>query len=89
MRQRPRTVIKILIEKASPLSVGRLPINREITPDGIIARLDPVSCAALLASVGKYFPLEEVSSYMIEVAEQYSSNGKKQPINSIGEEDDE
>jgi hypothetical protein len=74
MRQCPRTVMKILVEEGSPFSEGRLPINHEVTPDGIIARVDPVSYGALLASIGSYFPLEEVASYMIEIARQYTSS---------------
>jgi hypothetical protein len=74
MRQCPRTVMKILVEEGSPFSEGRLPINHEVTPDGIIARVDPVSYGALLASIGNYFPLEEVASYMIEIARQYTSS---------------
>jgi len=87
MRQCPRTIIKILIEEGSALSDGRLPINREVTPNGIIARVDPVSYGALLASAGNYFPLEEVAAYMIEVAKKHSSRDseKKEPEN-INEE---
>jgi len=74
MRQCPRTIIKILIEERSPLSEGRLPINFDNTPDGIIARVDPVSYGALLASVGNFFPLEEVAAHMLEMAKKSSTN---------------
>lgn len=89
MRQRPRTIMKILIEKGSPLCEGRLPVNHHMTPDGIIARVDPVSYAALLASAGKYFPLDEVVAYMIEMSKGYSANDNKQPANASGEQDDQ
>ena len=72
MRQCPRTIMKILIEADSPLSNGRIPITHDITPEGIIARVDPVSYAALLASAGNFFPLEEVADYMIELAKENS-----------------
>ena len=65
--------MKILIEEGSPFTAGRLPVNHETTPDGIIARVDPVSYGALLASIGSYFPLEEVAAYMIDKARQYAS----------------
>ena len=74
MRQCPRTIMKILVEEGSPFSEGRLPVNHEVTTDGIIARVDPVSYGALLASVGAYFPLDEVAAYMIEMARQHSSS---------------
>ena len=64
--------MKILIEDGSPLSKGRIPITHDITPEGIIARVDPVSYGALLSSAGNYFPLEEVAVYMLELAKESS-----------------
>ena len=67
MRDRPRTIVTLLIAPDSPLARGRLPKGAAHDPEGILAAFDPVSYGALRASIGDFIPLNEVIA-MFEAA---------------------
>ena len=69
MRDRPRTIVTLLIAPDSPLARGRLPKGAAHDPEGILAAFDPVSYGALRASIGDFIPLSEVVA-MFEAAIQ-------------------
>lgn len=69
MRDRPRTVVTLLIDPDSPLARGRLPKGATHSPDGILAAFDAVSYGALRASIGDLISLSEVIE-MFEAAMQ-------------------
>lgn len=72
MRKSPRPVVSILIDKDSPLLKGRLPINAEETTQGTLARVDPVSYGALLASIGHLITVEAAAQALIDAAKEAS-----------------
>lgn len=46
-------IVSLFIPSESPLADGRLPVDKQEVEGGWVVRLDPVSLAALLTSVGK------------------------------------
>jgi hypothetical protein len=61
MARRARPFITLVIKHGSKLLEGRLPLARRKRSDGMEVDLDPVSFAALLASVGKLFSVDQVT----------------------------
>jgi len=72
MRKSPRPIVTLLIEKDSPLKEGRLPVNAEETTQGTLARVDPVSYGALLASIGQFITLNTAVQALIDAAREAS-----------------
>lgn len=72
MRKSARPIVTILIDKASPLLKGRLPIYAEETKQGTLARVDPVSYGALLASIGHFLSVEAAAQALMDAAEEAS-----------------
>ena len=62
MRNRARPLVTLLIAPHSPLAGGRLPRGATEQEGGVQARFDPVSYAALRASLGEFIPLQEVQA---------------------------
>jgi hypothetical protein len=57
-----RPFITLAIQKGSRLFDGRLPLARRKRGDRLEIDLDPVSFAALLASAGKLFTVDQVAA---------------------------
>ena len=72
MRKSPRPIVTLLIDKDSPLMEGRLPVNAEETTQGTLARVDPVSYGALLASIGRFVTLKAAAQALIDAAREAS-----------------
>jgi len=53
MGSAPVCILRLFIPEGSLLAEGRLPVDRRRIEGGWIVDLDPVSLAALLASVGR------------------------------------
>jgi len=83
MRKSPRPIVTLLIDKDSPLMEGRLPVNAEETTQGTLARVDPVSYGALLASIGRFVTLKAAAQALIDAAREASlhqaSNEAEEP----------
>lgn len=58
---RTRPFITLAIQNGSKLFEGRLPLARRKRGEGLEVDLDPVSFAALLASAGKLFTVDQVA----------------------------
>jgi hypothetical protein len=61
---------------------GRLPKKGIETPDGIRARFDPVSLGALLASIGQFTPLAEVSAMLLDAAKEALPKNQQEVANN-------
>jgi hypothetical protein len=72
MRKSPRPIVTLLISMDSPLMEGRLPVNAEETAPGILAKVDPVSYGALLASIGHFVTLKAATQALIDAAREAS-----------------
>ena len=72
MRKSPRPIVTLLIDKDSPLMEGRLPVNAEETTQGTLARVDPISYGALLASIGQFITLKTAVQALIDAARDAS-----------------
>lgn len=72
MRKSPRPIVTLLIDKDSPLMEGRLPVNAEETTQGTLARVDPVSYGALLASIGQFITLKNAVRALIDAVREAS-----------------
>jgi hypothetical protein len=72
-----RPFITLSISKGSRLFDGRLPLERRKRSEGLEVDLDPVSFAALLASAGKLFTVEQVAEEIarIKQSEQPDDGG--------------
>lgn len=69
MGKRTRPLVKLVIEKGSRLIDGRLPLARSERANGMEVVVDPVSFAALLASVGRLFTVDQVAGEMATMEE--------------------
>lgn len=64
---RARPFITLAIRKGSKLFEGRLPLARRKRGDGLEVDLDPVSFAALLASAGRSFTVDQVAEEIVRL----------------------
>lgn len=88
LRNRPFVVLRI--KPGTPLYEARLPIDKKEQPDGtLLVRLDPVSYSAMLASLGRFFPLEKIIEELeaINLQAQGSQAEEEEFDNSIPEDD--
>jgi len=74
MRDRPRTLITLLIAPDSPLAKGRMPRGAAHEEKGIRGSFDPVSYGALRASLGEFIPLQEVRAMFEQAIRKQSED---------------
>ena len=74
MRDRPRTLITLLIAPDSPLAKGRMPRGAAQEEAGIRASFDLVSYGALRASLGEFIALQEVRAMFEQAIRKQSED---------------
>lgn len=83
---RSRPFITLNISKGSRLFDGRLPLERRKRGEGLEVELDPVSFAALLASAGKLFTVEQVAEEIARLRQsEQSDEGADEEVSGEGE----
>lgn len=81
---RDRPFITLAIQKGSRLFKGRLPLAQRKCGEGLEVDLDPVSFAALLASAGKLFTVDQVAEEIARL-KQADQAGEGEGETSTGE----
>ncbi len=69
--KRPRPFITLKIAPGTPLSKARLPINKKEMPDGsFLVKLDPVSFAAMMSSIGQLCLVDQAVVELLALQEK-------------------